>query len=74
MASAADRTLMKMENLMTLREVARMLRLSRQTLYKMLKEGSIPAVKIGSQWRFEREQVRTWLMNRDPELDRETRE
>lgn len=64
---------MKMENLMTLREVARMLRLSRQTLYKMLKEGSIPAVKIGSQWRFEREQVRTWLMNRDPELDRETR-
>ena len=64
---------MKMENLMTLREVARMLRLSRQTLYKMLKEGSIPAVKIGSQWRFEQEQVRTWLMNRDPELDRETR-
>ncbi len=52
------------ENLLTIKEVAHLLRLTPQTLYKMLKQGDIPAVKIGSQWRFDAEQVRTWLLSR----------
>lgn len=50
-----------MDTLLTVKEVAAMLRVSAQTLYKMLEQGSIPAVKVGSQWRFEREKVRAWL-------------
>jgi len=46
---------------MTVKEVAALLRVSTQTLYKMLEAGSIPAVKIGSQWRFDRDQIRDWL-------------
>ena len=46
---------------MTLKEVARLLQLSRQTLYKLLKQGNIPAVRIGSQWRFEPDKIRAWL-------------
>lgn len=46
---------------MTVKEVASMLRVSPQTLYKMLEQGAIPAVKIGSQWRFDPEKIRAWL-------------
>jgi len=46
---------------MTVKEVAALLRVSPQTLYKMLENGSIPAVKIGSQWRFDRDQIKEWL-------------
>ncbi len=50
-----------LENLLTVKEVASMLRVSTQTLYKMLEQGTIPAVKIGSQWRFEGDQIREWI-------------
>ena len=52
---------MDLENLLTLKEVASLLRLSPQTVYKLLREGSLPAVKIGNQWRFDPEQVRSWI-------------
>ncbi len=50
-----------MDNLLTVKEVAALLRVSAQTLYKMLEQGGIPAVKVGSQWRFEQDKVRAWL-------------
>ncbi len=60
---------MELENLLTLKEVAKLLRLSPQTLYKMLEQGEIPAVKIGSQWRFDREQLRSWLESHGADAD-----
>lgn len=67
-----------MDNLLTVKEVAALLRVSAQTLYKMLENGGIPAVKVGSQWRFEREKVRAWLetrgANQRPDPDPVTRE
>ena len=50
-----------MEDLLTLKEVAQLLRISPQTLYKMLKDGSLSGIKIGAQWRFDRQEVRGWL-------------
>jgi excisionase family DNA binding protein len=52
---------MGFENLMTLKEVAGLLRVSPQTLYKLLEQGAIPALKIGNQWRFDRDRVNQWL-------------
>jgi len=52
---------MELDNLLTVKEVAELLRVSTQTLYKMLEQGSIPALRIGNQWRFERQQVTDWL-------------
>jgi len=49
------------DDLLTLKEVSKMLRLSPPTLYKLLKEGKIPAVKIGTQWRFHRKEILEWL-------------
>ena len=52
---------MELDNLLTVKEVAHLLRVSTQTLYKMLEQGSIPALRIGNQWRFDRQQVTEWL-------------
>ena len=37
---------------MTVLEVCEYLRVSRQTLYRMLRRGDIPAFRIGADWRF----------------------
>jgi excisionase family DNA binding protein len=50
-----------MDNLMTLTEVAAYLRLSKDTVYRMASGGRLPASKVGSQWRFRREDVDQWL-------------
>jgi excisionase family DNA binding protein len=49
------------DSLMTVKEIAALLRVSPQTLYKMLELGEIPAVKVGSQWRFDREKIKSWI-------------
>lgn len=46
---------------MTLEEVAKYLRLSVHTLYKMAEQKRIPALKAGKQWRFKKEEVDKWL-------------
>jgi len=38
---------------MTVKEVAGYLSLSVKTIYRLVEEGTIPAFKIGGQWRFE---------------------
>jgi excisionase family DNA binding protein len=52
---------MPLDNLMTVKEVSALLRVSQQTLYKMLEQGTIPALKIGNQWRFDRNRVLEWI-------------
>lgn len=46
---------------MTVKELSEYLRLDRMTIYKMLKEGTIPASRIGHQWRFFREDIDNWI-------------
>lgn len=46
---------------MTVKEVSALLRVSQQTLYKMLEQGTIPALRIGNQWRFDRNRVLCWI-------------
>jgi excisionase family DNA binding protein len=46
---------------MTLAEVAAHLNLSRETVYRLVQRGEIPASKVGQQWRFRREKVDAWM-------------
>ena len=46
---------------MTVKELSDYLRLDRMTIYKMLKEHTIPASRIGHQWRFFREDIDRWI-------------
>ena len=49
------------EQIMTLREVAKYLGLHIMTVYKLTREGRVPAAKIGGQWRFKRDVLDDWL-------------
>jgi len=47
--------------IMTVSEVASYLGLHVMTLYKLTREGRVPAAKIGGQWRFKRDVLDEWL-------------
>ena len=51
----------KKHQIMTLREVAKYLGLHIMTVYKLTREGRVPAAKIGGQWRFKRDVLDDWL-------------
>jgi excisionase family DNA binding protein len=46
---------------LTIPEVSEYLRVSRQTIYRMLKRGDIPAFRIGGDWRFNIEDLGHWI-------------
>ncbi|MHA1304110.1 MAG: helix-turn-helix domain-containing protein [Candidatus Heimdallarchaeaceae archaeon] len=50
-----------MEELLTLEELAKYLKISKPTLYKMVEKGKIPALKIANQWRFKKDDINRWL-------------
>lgn len=47
--------------ILTIDEVARYLRLTPQTIYKWAQEKRIPAVKLGKEWRFRRTVIDKWF-------------
>src|SRR4030042_6600423 len=50
-----------MPELMTVEELGQYLRFTRKTIYRLLKQGGMPAVKIGSKWRFDKAAIDRWL-------------
>jgi excisionase family DNA binding protein len=49
------------DDIMTLEEVARYLKLKPQTVYKWAQEEQIPAAKLGKEWRFRRSILDEWI-------------
>lgn len=45
------------ESMLTAKEVAELLRTGLLTVYKLIKEGKIPAYKIGRQWRVKKKDL-----------------
>lgn len=50
--------------IMTPKEAAKYLGFHLVTIYRLLKKREIPATKIGGQWRFKKDVLDAWLMNR----------
>lgn len=48
---------MELETSMTVPEVAKLLRMSRQTIYNMVKSGDIPHFRVGNKVRFNRADI-----------------
>ena len=46
---------------MTLEEVARYLRINKSTVYRMARDGTLPAWKLGNVWRFKKEAIEGWI-------------
>lgn len=51
------------ENLMDIKETAEYLKMNKMTVYKLARDGKIPAFKIASEWRFKKELIDQWLMS-----------
>ena len=51
--------------LLTLSEAAILLQVSTRTLQRMIRNGQLPAFKVGGQWRLRETQLRQWVENRE---------
>jgi len=65
------------EELWDIRRVSRLLGLSDRTVYQMVRDGRLPALRLGGRWRFQPQEVESWLRDRagagprdDIQLDR----
>lgn len=51
----------ELPTILTVREVAGYLRMHEMTIYRMARQGDIPAYKVGNRWRFNRTRLEDWL-------------
>jgi len=52
------------ERLLTVSEVAEVLRVSRMSIYRMIKQGEMPAFRVGRGYRLRQEDVHRYLKER----------
>ena len=60
--------------LLTLSEAAILLQVSTRTLQRMIRNGHLPAFKVGGQWRLRETQLRQWVENRESPLVKSEKE
>ena len=51
------------ESFLTTDEVLEYLQVNLRTVYRLIKAGKIPAVRVGRQWRFRRSDIDAWLVS-----------
>lgn len=59
----------KKPDLLKAAEAAKHLRLHVKSLYRLAKDGKIPARKVGGQWRFHRDLLNEWLKNPSADIE-----
>ena len=64
MASPGD------EGFLTTEEVLEYLQVNLRTVYRLIKAGKIPAVRVGRQWRFRKRDIDAWLESQRPRAAR----
>jgi excisionase family DNA binding protein len=63
---------MSEEGLLTTEEVLDYLQVNLRTIYRLIKAGKLPAVRVGRLWRFRKKDIDAWLA-RDPSRGRDER-
>src|SRR6187551_2565117 len=58
------------ETFLTTEEVLEYLQVNLRTVYRLIKAGKIPAVRVGRQWRFRKRDIDAWLDSQRPRSDR----
>lgn len=48
-------------DVLTIEDLANYLKISKSSLYKIVREGNIPAQKVGRHWRFRKSAIDLWL-------------
>ncbi len=49
------------DDILTLKEVAKYLKLAEKTAYKLAAEGKLPGFKVGGSWRFKQSDIESWI-------------
>ena len=49
------------EEVLKIKDVATLLKVSEKTIYSMAQAGELPAFKVRGQWRFSREDLNSWI-------------
>lgn len=52
---------MKADEIMTIEECAKYLKISISTIYRLAQKRRIPSFKVSGQWRFKKELIDTWI-------------
>src|SRR5512141_207338 len=60
------------ESFLTTEEVLEYLQVNLRTVYRLIKAGKIPAVRVGRQWRFRKRDIDAWLESQRPRASRAT--
>src|SRR5476649_1902398 len=55
------------ETFLTTEEVLEYLQVNLRTVYRLIKAGKIPAVRVGRQWRFRKRDIDAWLESSRPD-------
>jgi len=58
------------EGFLTTEEVLEYLQVNLRTVYRLIKAGRIPAVRVGRQWRFRKRDIDAWLETQRPRTGR----
>ncbi len=56
--------MLPMKNLLDVDDLAKYLKLQKQTIYNWLNQRKISGIKIGGVWRFDKNEVDKWLKSR----------
>jgi excisionase family DNA binding protein len=51
----------QLETFLTTEEVLSYLNVTPRTIYRLIRSGELPALRIGRQWRFRRDDLDAWL-------------
>ena len=49
------------DEILTLPEVAKLLKVTDKTVYSLAQKGTLPGFKVGGQWRFKRVDIDAWI-------------
>jgi excisionase family DNA binding protein len=59
------------ESFLTTDEVLEYLQVNLRTVYRLIKAGKIPAIRVGRQWRFRKRDIDAWLESQRPRTARQ---
>ena len=53
---------MAADEVLTMKEICDLLQVNQSTVYKLVRQGSIPGFRVGSDWRFRRDVIERWMV------------
>ena len=56
------------DEIMIISDVARYLKITEKTAYRLVSEGKIPGFKVGGSWRFNRAEILAWAKAKNKQL------